>query len=474
MRAVGYSLEAAIADLIDNSISAQAKNIRVRFSPYGEPYIAIIDDGIGMSPEELITAMRHGSRNPNELRAATDLGRFGLGLKTASLSHCRRLTVAAFRNGLRSAAAWDLDVIERSERWTLLLLDREETDQLPHIDELDSKKRGTLVLWHKLDRLGIGEGTIEDGMREGMVRVRDHLSLVFHRFLQPEEPPQKRVAISLNEDPLDARDPFLSSHPATHKLPSETIRIGPAVVTVQPFILPHFSKLNNAELLLAGGDEGLRRQQGFYVYRSRRLIVWGSWFRLAGHEELTKLARVRVDIPNSLDPLWTLDIKKSVASPPAIVAQNLRRIISRIAQGSRRVYTYRGRRANDDAFVHLWDRIEQRDGIEYKVNRQHPMISAVLNALDGSEIQLFESLLKNLEKMLPAEALYADMASNPRAVVRDHEATEEELFDLAGRLKDSCRDDEQRRLLLQKLSILEPFVHYPEVTQLIVARMQHG
>ena len=206
---------------------------------------------------------------------------------------------------------------------------------------------------------------------------------------------------------------------------------------MQPYILPHFSKLNNAELQLAGGEEGLRRQQGFYVYRSRRLIVWGSWFRLAGHEELTKLARVRVDIPNSLDPLWTLDIKKSVASPPAIVAQNLRRIISRIAQGSRRVYTYRGRRANDDAFVHLWDRIEQRDGIEYKVNRQHPMISAVLNGLEGSDGQLLESLLKNIEQMLPAEALYADMASNPRAVVRDHEATEEELFDL-------CRSPEGR------------------------------
>ena len=147
MRAVGYSLEAAIADLLDNSISAQARNIRVRFSPYGEPYIAIIDDGVGMSLEELITAMRHGSRNPNEQRAVTDLGRFGLGLKTASLAHCRRLTVVTVANGAHAAAAWDLDVIDRSEKWTLLLLDKDEIDQLPHVDELslDGARNDCLV-----------------------------------------------------------------------------------------------------------------------------------------------------------------------------------------------------------------------------------------------------------------------------------------------------------------------------------------
>ena len=474
MRAVGYSLEAAVADLIDNSISARARNIRVRFSPYGVPYVAIIDDGRGMTSDGLVAAMRHGSRSPNDERALTDLGRFGLGMKTASLAHCRKLTVATFAEGVLSAASWDLDVIARTEKWTLLILDRGEAESLPHIEEIVSQGQGTIVYWHNIDRLGIGEGTIDDGMRVGMVRVREHLSLVFHRYLQPDEPSFKRVAISLNEDPLDARDPFLSEHVATHKLPSETVRIEGATVTVQPYILPHFSKLTPSELELAGGEEGLRRQQGFYVYRSRRLIVWGSWFRLAGHEELTKLARVRVDIPNSLDPLWTLDIKKSVASPPAVVAQNLRRIITRIAQGSRRVYTYRGRKANDDSFVHVWDRVEQRDGIEYRVNRQHPMITAVMNALDGSDIPLFESLLRTLESLLPAEALYADMASNPRAVIREATAPEEELFDLAGRLKDACRDDEQRARLIQSLAILEPFVHYPEVTRSIIARMQHG
>jgi hypothetical protein len=475
MRAVGYSLEAAIADLIDNSISAQAKNIRVRFSPYGEPYIAIIDDGIGMRPDELVVAMRHGSRNPNEQRAATDLGRFGLGLKTASLAHCRRLTVVTMRDGVLTGAAWDLDVIARTERWTLLLLNDEEIAALPHVSDIAAVGHGTIVFWHVLDRLGIGEGSVEDGMREGMVRVGDHLALVFHRFLQPDDPSQTKVVVSLNEDPLAPRNPFLSDLRATLPLAPETIKVNGVTVHVQPYILPHFSKLKQADLERAGGEEGLRRQQGFYVYRSRRLIVWGSWFRLAGHEELTKLARVRVDIPNSLDPLWTLDIKKSTASPPAVVAQNLRRIMGKIAQGSRRVYTYRGRKTNDDAFVHLWDRIEQQGGgIEYKINRQHPMITAIQDGLDNSDRPLLDALLANVERMFPAEALYADMASNPKAVVRSEQVSEDDLFDLAGRLKDACRDAEERQRLIQNLSILEPFVHYPDVTASIVARMQHG
>jgi hypothetical protein len=475
MRAVGYSLEAAIADLIDNSLSAKAKNIRVRFSPYGEPYVAIVDDGVGMSRDGLVDAMRHGSRNPNELRASTDLGRFGLGLKTASLAHCRRLTVITMRDGVLAGAVWDLDVIARTERWTLLLLADEEIAALPHVSDIAAVGHGTIVFWHVLDRLGIGEGSIEDGMREGMVRVGDHLALVFHRFLQPDDPSQAKVAMSLNEDPLAARNPFLSDLRATLPMQPETIKVDGVSIHVQPYILPHFSKLNQTDLERAGGEEGLRRQQGFYVYRSRRLIVWGSWFRLAGHDELTKLARVRVDIPNSLDPLWTLDIKKSTASPPAVVAQNLRRIMGKIAQGSRRVYTYRGRKANDDTFVHLWDRIElQGGGIEYRINRQHPMVTAIQDGLDNSDRPLLEGLLSNVEKMLPAEALYADMASNPKAVVRSELVSEEELYDLAGRLKDACRDDGERLRLLQNLPILEPFVHYPEVTASIVARMQHG
>lgn len=473
MRAVGYSLESAIADLIDNSISASASEIRVRYQPFDTPYVAILDNGTGMSGADLIAAMRHGSRNPADTRAADDLGRFGLGLKTASLSQCRTLTVVSLRNGSITGATWSLDVIARTQQWTLLELDPSDIEALPLVQELCNYHHGTLVLWRDLDRIGLEEGSIEAGLREGMTRVREHLSLVFHRFVEPESRAFEPIEISLNEDPIEPRDPFLTTHQSTHKLPEQRVHLDGAVVVVQPYILPHFSKLTSQELELAGGEDGLRRRQGFYIYRNRRLIVWGSWFRLARQDELTKLARVRVDIPNSLDPLWTLDIKKSVASPPAIVAQNLRTIVARIANSSRRVYVHRGRRANDTPWVHLWDRAEHRDGIQYQVNREHPLVKAVANALDDADTGLFEPFIKQIERTLPIDAIYADMAATPQALHPAVSTTDEDLFELAGRLCDACLGDNEKRRMLNGLAALEPFVHHPEITRRIVARLQY-
>lgn len=335
MRAIGYSFEAALADLIDNSIAAEARTINVRFSVHGDPYVAVIDDGMGMSPAELTSAMRHGSRNPGLQRDAFDLGRFGLGLKTASLSQCRTLTVVSLRNGTLNARRWDLDHVAKRCNWILLNLPEHEARLLPHVDDLIGQHQGTMVLWQHFDKLGVGEGSMQSALGEHMDLAREHLSLVFHRWLGSRHQP---LTIALNMNPLLALDPFLSSHKATQCLPEETFIVEGETVNVAPFILPHLSKLSSAELQIAGGEDGLRRNQGFYVYRNQRLITWGSWFRLIRQEELTKLARVRVDITNRLDHLWRLDIKKSTAYPPEVMRNGFRQIIARITDSSRRVY----------------------------------------------------------------------------------------------------------------------------------------
>ena len=159
MRAVGYTFEAALADIIDNSISAKATKIRVRFDPYGTPYVVIIDNGTGMDKDELIKAMRHGSQDPNMPRDAWDMGRFGLGLKTASLSQCRRLTVVSKKNGKLSACMWDLDLVEKRENWILGVLDMSEAENLRFVDQLG--KNGTIVIWEEFDRLHAGEASLE-------------------------------------------------------------------------------------------------------------------------------------------------------------------------------------------------------------------------------------------------------------------------------------------------------------------------
>ena len=471
MRAIGYSFESALADIIDNSISAGAKNIEVRFSPYGEPYVAILDDGCGITPERLTDAMRHGSSDPKAQRNRSDLGRFGLGLKTASLSQCRRLTVVSKVNEAVSAKRWDLDVIGQREDWILLELTTEAIESLPHIAELMGVDSGTMVLWQSFDRLAAGELSIESALGQRMDTARDHLALVFHRFLSPEKPylPTK---VAINGNPVAALDPFLSSHRGTQALPQEEILIEGEPVVIAPFVLPHISKLSVADLTTAGGEDGLRRNQGFYVYRNRRLITWGSWFRLIRQEEITKLARVRVDIPNSLDHLWTVDVRKSTAYPPQPVRERLKTIVVRIAEGSRRVYTFRGRKSNNDEVMHAWERVITRTGVEYKVNREHPLIKAVEAITDDKFQQLIQRLLKTLETTFPFDAIYADMASERRPSTSVQGSKYEELFSLASTMLDALgRNTDYARQLIGSLGSIEPFSFYPDETSSIQRKL---
>src|ERR1035437_169102 len=458
MRALGYSFEAALADLIDNSLSAGARLVQVRFSPYDVPYVAILDDGSGMTSAELTAAMRHGSRDPRLARDAGDLGRFGLGLKTASLSQCRRLTVVSLREGLLSARRWDLDHVARRQDWMLLQLGEAEIRRLPLIDELVGRAHGTLILWQDFDRLGAGEPSLERALGNRMDLARDHLALVFHRFLSAAvgAPP---VVIAINRNPVRAVDPFLTGHRATQALPPEEFVVEGERVSVAPFILPHLSKLGSADLELAGGEDGLRRNQGFYIYRNRRLISWGSWFRLVRQEELTKLARVRVDITNQLDHLWKLDIKKSTTYPPEALREGLKQIISRITDGSRRVYTFRGKKSSDDRIMHAWDRTIVRAGVSYKINREHPLVSALEQSIEHDHRGLFDELLRVLDNSLPFDALYADMASEIRPATEepaddgDHSllALADQIFTTIG------RGTEAGRRFLAALHTVEPF-----------------
>ena len=466
MRSVGYSLESAVADLIDNSISFGATVVRIQFRPFDNPYVAIVDNGEGMLPDELTEAMRHGARSPNEIRRSNDLGRFGLGLKTASLSQCRRLTVVSYKRGVLSARSWDLDLVAERKAWILRLADhRDEIVELPHVNELLKQGHGTVVLWQDLDRLSAGEVSVETALGIKMGQVREHLAMTFHRYLAGETG-LTRLQIEINNNPVSPLDIFLASHNATQRLNKDTFRIREHEITVQPYILPHISKLSAEDLKLAGGEEGLRRNQGFYIYRNRRLIIKGTWFRLARAEELTKLARVRVDIPNSLDDLWTLDIKKSSAHPPEIVRRNLSRTVDRIAERSRQTYKYRGRKTQRDGIIHTWSRIESRNGISYSVNREHPVIAALRQSINDDQRQLFGSVLNILESTYPADSVYADMASDrPRAT---DEQDLDSLREIALQFLDAAQNVRSRASLLSILHTIEPFSSSPDLTAKIV------
>jgi hypothetical protein len=465
MRAIGYSFETAIADLVDNSIVVGCTRLQLLFSPFGEPYVALADDGRGMSRAELLAAMQHGSRNPLAVRDRHDLGRFGLGLKTASLSQCRQLTVLSKQGGVLSGAEWNLDVVKDTKDWTLLELDPEDLDAVPGIETLESCQSGTLVVWRSLDRALAGESDPVRALQDHVDRTRFHLSLVFHRFMEGATPD---FSLAINGVRVEPLDPFLRNGRGRQAFPPETLLVSGEKVIVEAHILPHISRLTQAEIAQAGGEDGLRRNQGFYVYRNRRLISWGTWFRLAKHEEMTKLARVLVDIPNSLDHLWSLDIKKSTAHPPEQVRRALRQIVDRIAERSRRVYTYRGRTALERDVVPGWQRLELRGGrFQYRINRDHDLFNAMRETVPEESAGLLERFVQMVEESFPYEAVYADMAADRQpASDETEEQAAERLRDMAQRLLDALAHLPEARLAtLERLPQLEPFCRHPEIAR---------
>lgn len=416
MRAIGYTAETAVADLIDNSISAGATTISVEYDASNDPFVAILDDGGGMSAVELTNAMRHGSRNPADVRAAQDLGRFGLGLKTASLSQCRKLTVVSKKGSDIHARCWDLDFVQMVNRWVVVVPSAEQLKKLPLYEQLLMQVNGTLVVWESLDKLMSGSATPKDEMKSRMADLYHHLSFVFHRFARKEDG-LSVVSIFVNGIKLQPLDPFLKENNFTQPLEGQQIKIGQEVITVQPYVLPHITYLSMDQAELAGGREGLRSNQGFYVYRSRRLVIWGTWFRLMPKEEFYKLTRVQVDIPNSLDHLWSLDIKKSTASPPDIIRNRLKDLIPHFANTSRSTITYPGRKQkNNQGFHPFWERIEPtRGSFRYEINPEHPAIRLLAEGLSPEVQKTLQKVLDLVATALPFESIYSDMCSDQRS-----------------------------------------------------------
>lgn len=421
IRSIGYSFQSAIADLIDNSISANAKRIDIYSIPNDNPYIVIFDNGNGMNENELEEAMRLGSKSPNDIRDENDLGRFGLGLKSASLSQCRSLIVVSKKDEKISAFSWDLDYVILKNSWSVLEFNEEEIRKLPHIELFNNVEQGTYVLLQKFDRIEVSTSNLNKTISEKMNLTIDHLALVFHRYIEDG------LEIFVNNRKIEALDPFLTKNRATQIKRTQEIKINGATIIVKPFILPHYNKLSEEDLKKVGGKEDLRKNQGFYIYRNKRLIIWGTWFRLSRQEELGKLARVMVEIPNSLDEVWGIDVKKSTANIPDIIKKNLYSCVEESIFTSKEIYRYRGRKANksNENYTYIWDRIKTRDGFEYKINRDLPQIQLFSKYLGKDQLIEFERLLKSIENNFPTNTIYLDVADGK--IKQESELSEEEI-----------------------------------------------
>jgi hypothetical protein len=419
LRDLGYSLETAVADLIDNSISADATEIQIFCeTSRSAPVLVVADNGHGMTKDEVIAALRHGATDPRKKRGPKDLGRFGLGLKTASFSQCRRLTVVSTVNGDFAGAEWNLDEVERNDDWLISILESDEIASLPYFETL--RDVGTLVIWRDLDRLFEDEtGRRRDEIvNEKLTVVERHLSLVFHRFIAGEVRGRHKLAIYINGHQILAFDPFCRKNAATQVLPAETVWVENAPISMQPYILPHHSRLTASEYDYYQDRSDFISNQGAYVYRNGRLMAWGDWFRLVPKGEATKLARVQIDFPNSLDEAWTIDIKKSRARPPHAARERLRQIITKITARSVTVHRGRGQRLFQETEAPLWERYADLSGVRFEINKQHPIVTALNDRFKPEDAYFLRVLLDSIAASLPVEMIYSDYSTHPREVTQ--------------------------------------------------------
>ncbi|MFH4592157.1 ATP-binding protein [Vibrio alginolyticus] len=393
LRSLGYSTEEAIADIIDNSISANAINIDIEMKWHGgQSYIAICDDGHGMDEAELIQAMRPGSKNPRATRESSDLGRFGMGMKSASFSLGKELTVFTRKNGSNSLRRWDLDVVSDLNEWKVLK-NQSPDSKFNYAPECSS---GTVVLIESLDRMmslnGSGNMISDEDFYSLLGKVKFHLSLVFHRYIT-----QNKVTITINKRKISPFDPHFdcfSSEGSDKSIINDN-------VSISSFIVPKESDLSVPIKRKLKKEVGFNQLQGVYIYRGDRIISYGGWLNLGRRHSMKinddyALGRVVVELENSEDKNWQIDIKKSTAHPPLNMLPSLNRAaetVRKLSLEKVKMGTSRNRKVENHEGI--WSKTDNK----IKVDRTNSLYRII--ASDSKVGEQFIEYIKSLEEKLP-------------------------------------------------------------------------
>lgn len=345
LRDMGYDFAQAVADVVDNSLEAGATVVSIDVEFDGDDsWIRIADNGKGMRPEQLREAMRYGAAREYEVDA---LGKFGLGLKTASMSQCQRLSVASRWNRSRAdiaAYSWDLAHIERTNRWEILEV--RDGDLGPPIRQPLKDSTGTVVLWQHLDRVLGYKHPYGEAARKRLAQIcreiEVHLGMVFHRFIVGGLKGRK-LKLRLNQNEIKPWDPFCRSERKTKALHSIRIPVEhegvSGEVLLEPFVLPHQDDFSSLEAFrLASGPASWNQQQGFYIYRAGRMIQSGGWCGLRAPDEHTKLTRVAVSFSPKLDDAFKVNVAKMRVQLPSQIREAIRGAIVPVVKMAREVY----------------------------------------------------------------------------------------------------------------------------------------
>ena len=315
LRDTGYNFETAVADLVDNSVAAGATKVSVQVAQdfRGSVTLSIADDGCGMDMDGLIHAMRYGSpKRPDP----ASLGKYGLGLKTASTAFCRRLSLISRPSGNSPAlmAIWDLDHVVEKQQWLLQVSDEPDEEALEHLEEVAGGSSGTVVLWNRVDRLlGDYQNPAGSHARRALTKrcrdLKEHIAMTYQRFLDKSDSRARNVEITVNGEAVAPWDPFQKG--LSELLADEAVEVEGtgAKFCVRAYILPRREEFPDDKL--AKEARLSSDMQGLYIYREERLIHQADWLGMFQKEPHSTLLRIEFSFDHKLDDAFHLDIKKS-------------------------------------------------------------------------------------------------------------------------------------------------------------------
>lgn len=408
---MGYSFTTAVGDILDNSISAGATEVRIFFlREQGSYRFLIVDDGCGMSQQELTQNMVVGCHDPNANRELTDLGRFGSGLKTASFSQAEVLSVWSWRtNDSASGAVWDTNHVKKTNAWMLEVLQGNEPALRDDVAKYGFAAHGTIVCWDAISCLETD--TIEEAVAAQVAGIiselHEYIGLHFHRFMG------QGLRISINNASVSPIDPFMTKQLGYMEGPEQVLRSREGQVRIKAHTLPRPSTLAENVLKPYGGPKGITNAQGLYIYRNKRLIVAGGWHGVIGASELGNLARIQIDIPSTMDWEWDTDVKKSRLRIPSKVRAVLRKVSPAVRKKSRKIHDYAGSTA---AVSNCWKVIEderEKGSVTYLLNATAEQLGPVFEELSPDAKKLLKEFLHSASEELPVQHIYKSFAERP-------------------------------------------------------------
>lgn len=405
----GYSLETALADLMDNSITANATRIEVLTKIDTEPFILFLsDNGDGMDNVSLKRNMQFPSKSPEEIRDIADLGRFGLGLKTASFSQTRIFTVLSRSKGTEDffGLTWDVNHLKKSGKWEMIINSKEEINQileqyksisLQHLNSSIEYIPNTIVMWKGLYKFEnyVNEKNKQDALKEEITNTTsEYLSIVFHKFMERQT---NRLHIRINNTLVNPFNPFPTENSNLRALEPLQKEFGKDFVKIQGFVLPNTSIKDDSNTWTPQ-NKSLMDMEGLYIYRADRLILFGGWNGLIKKMPRLQLGRLKIDIGNKVDHLFHLNVAKSQINIPHDLKSAFLRAIVELKTEAQKEYFNHGlktfKQRPSEHSSELFYKTATSKGVLLRINDEFALLKSLKSSLSSKQKAELNFILK--------------------------------------------------------------------------------